>query len=72
MQNITRKKELIYFINNQDKKHNSMKININSNESKAKLYNTKMKLNLKDINSERDNIIVIKKARVSSPKEEKK
>ena len=44
---------------------------MNSNESKAKLYNKKMKLNLNDINSERDNIIVVKKTCVSSPKEEK-
>ena len=66
-----KQKGIKVLINNFDKKNNSMKINMNSNESKAKLYNKKMKLNLNDINSERDNIIVVKKTCVSSPKEEK-
>ena len=58
-----------------DKKNNSMRINLNINESKTKLYNKRKKLNINDVNSERENIFLSKKTCapfISSPKEDKK
>ena len=58
-----------------DKKNNSMRINLNINESKTKFYNKRKKLNINDVNSERENIFLSKKTCapfISSPKEDKK
>ena len=58
-----------------DKKNNSMRINLNINESKTKLYNKRKKLNINDVNSERENIFLSKKTCapfISSPKEDRK
>ena len=57
-----------------DKKNNSMRINLNINESKTKLYNKRKKLNINDVNSERENIFLSKKTCapfISSPKEDR-
>ena len=66
-------KRNIVFISNFDKKNNILKNSLTSNESKTKLYNKKRKINLNDINSEREGIMVTKKtcgAIISSSKQE--
>ena len=65
-------KRNIVFISNFGKNNNSLKNALTSNDSKAKLYNKKRKINLNSINSERENIFVTKKtcgAIISSSKQ---